>query len=57
MRVYKATGSRYRINILGGGKGVYIFNGVTEKPQESEINSINCVGAATTSGRHYSMIL
>ena len=43
MRVYKASGSRYRINIVsggGGGGGVYILNGVTEKRQKSDINTI-----------------
>ena len=40
MRVYKATGFRYRINIVWEGKGVYILSGVTKKRQESEINTI-----------------
>ena len=40
MRVFKATGLRYRINIVSGGEGVYILSGVTEKRQESEINTI-----------------
>ena len=40
MRVFKATGSRYRFNIVWGGGGVYILIGVTEKRQESEINTI-----------------
>ena len=42
MRVYKATGSCYRINIVCvcGGGGVYILSGVTEKRRESKINPI-----------------
>ena len=40
MRVFKATGLRYRINIVSGGDGVYILSGVKEKRQESEINTI-----------------
>ena len=40
MGVFKATGLRYRINIVSGGKGVYILSGVKEKRQESEINTI-----------------
>ena len=40
MRVFKATGLRYRINIVSGGKGVYILSGVKEKRQESEISII-----------------
>ena len=39
MRVFKATGLRYRINIVSGGEGVYILSGVKEKRQESEINT------------------
>ena len=40
MRVFKATGLRYRINIVSGGEGVYILSGVKEKRQESEIDTI-----------------
>ena len=40
MRVYKATGSRYRINIVSRGEGVYILSGVKEKRQESEFSTI-----------------
>ena len=40
MRCFKATGLCYRINIVSGGEGVYILCGVTEKRQESEINTI-----------------
>ena len=40
MRVFKATGLRYRINIVSGGEGVYILSGVKEKRQESEIYTI-----------------
>ena len=40
MRVFKATGLRYRINIVSGGEWVYILSGVTEKRQESEVNTI-----------------
>ena len=41
MRVFTATGLRYRINIVsGGGEGVYILSGVQEKRQESEISTI-----------------
>ena len=50
MRVFKATGLRYRINIVSGGEGVYILSGVKEKRQESEIYTIVCV--PTTFGRH-----
>ena len=40
-RVFKATGLRYRINIVsGGGEGVYILNSVKEKRQDSEINTL-----------------
>ena len=37
---FKATGSRYRINIVSEGEGVYISSGVKEKRQESEISTI-----------------
>ena len=40
MRVFKATGLRYPINIVSGGEGVYILSGVKEKRQESEIDTI-----------------
>ena len=40
MRVLKATDSRYRINIVSGGKGLYILIGVTEKQQGLEIHTI-----------------
>ena len=40
MRVFRATGLLYRINIVSGGEGVYILSGVKEKRQESEINTI-----------------
>ena len=40
MRVFKATGLRYRINIVSGGEEVYILSGVKEKRQESEISTI-----------------
>ena len=40
MHVFKATGLRYRINIVSGGGGVYILNCVKEKLQESEIDTI-----------------
>ena len=40
MHVFKATGLRYRINIVSGGEGVYILSGVKEKRQESEISTL-----------------
>ena len=40
MRVFKATGLRYPINIVSGGEGVYILSGVKEKRQESEIDTL-----------------
>ena len=39
MCVFKATGPRYRINIVSGGEGVYILSSVKEKRQESEIDT------------------
>ena len=40
MRLFKATGLRYPINIVSGGEGVYILSGVKEKRQEWEIDTI-----------------
>ena len=40
MRVFKATGLRYPINIVSGEEGVYILSGVKEKRQESEIDTL-----------------
>ena len=40
MRVFKATGFRYRFNIVSGVEGVYTLSGIKEKRQESEINTI-----------------
>ena len=39
MRVFKATGLLYRINIVSGGEEVYILSGIKEKRQESDIRT------------------
>ena len=51
MRVFKATGLRYRISIVSGGGG-----GLHFKWNQGEAagvgNQYNCVGFPTTFGRH-----
>ena len=55
MRVFKATGLRYPINIVSGGEGVYILSGVKEKRQESEIDTIVWVFQLLLAGIVYNL--
>ena len=51
MRGFKATGLRYRINSVSGGRGGLHFKWCQEEA-EGVRNQYNCVGAPTTFGRH-----
>ena len=50
MRVFKATGLRYRINIVSGGGGLHFKWCHGEAAVVG--SQYNCVGVPTTFGRH-----
>ena len=51
MHVFKATGLRYRINIVSGGGGGLHFK-LCQGEAAGVGNRYNCVGVPTTFGRH-----
>ena len=50
MHVFKATGLRYRINIVSGGGGLHFK--LCQGEAAGVGNRYNCVGVPTTFGRH-----
>ena len=52
MRVFKATGLRYPINIVSGGGGGGLHFKWCQGEAAGVGNRYNCVGVPTTFGRH-----